>query len=131
MFRVAPPSTVDWYDIDFPEVITAREQLISDRANAHGVGTDLTDPNWLDAIPTDRPAVIVADGLLAFLTQKDIISLLNRLTSHFPGREVAFNGYSRFAIWAAKHYTAPNPSRTSLSLPASTNLANSSAGTPA
>jgi O-methyltransferase involved in polyketide biosynthesis len=55
MFRVAPPSTVDWYDIDFPEVITAREQLISDRANAHGVGTDLTDPNWLDAIPTDRP----------------------------------------------------------------------------
>jgi O-methyltransferase involved in polyketide biosynthesis len=55
MFRVAPPSTVDWYDIDFPEVITAREQLIPDRANAHGVGTDLTDPNWLDAIPTDRP----------------------------------------------------------------------------
>jgi O-methyltransferase involved in polyketide biosynthesis len=55
MFRVAPPSTVDWYDIDFPEVITAREHLISDRANAHGVGTDLTDPNWLDAIPTDRP----------------------------------------------------------------------------
>jgi O-methyltransferase involved in polyketide biosynthesis len=48
--------------------------------------------------------VIVADGLLAFLTQKDIISLLNRLTSHFPGGEVAFNGYSRFAIWAAKHY---------------------------
>ena len=66
--------------------------------------TDLTDPNWLDAIPDDRPAVIVADGLLAFLTQEDMISLLNRLTSHFPSGEVAFNGYSRFAIWAAKHY---------------------------
>src|SRR5215204_7032189 len=68
MLRIAPPSTVDWYDIDFPEVITARGQLIPDRANAHGVGTDLTGPNWLDAIPTDRPVVIVADGLLAFLT---------------------------------------------------------------
>ena len=104
MFRIAPPSTVDWYDIDFPEVITARQQLIPKRANAHGVGTDLTDPNWLDAIPTERPAVIVADGLLAFLTQEDMISLLNRLTSHFPSGEVAFNGYTRFAIWAAKHY---------------------------
>src|SRR5215208_2112562 len=99
-----PPYTVDWYDVDFPEVITARRQLIPDRANAHGVGTDLTDPNWLDAIPTARPAVIVADGLLAFLTQEDMISLLKRLTSHFPSGEVAFNGYSRFAIWAAKHY---------------------------
>ena len=104
MLRIAPPPTVDWYDIDFPEVITARRQLIPDRTNADGVGADLTDPNWLDAIPTGRPAVIVADGLLAFLTQEDMISLLNRLTGHFPSGEVAFNGYTRFAIWAAKHY---------------------------
>jgi O-methyltransferase involved in polyketide biosynthesis len=104
MLRIAPPPTVDWYDVDFPQVITTRRQLIPDCANAHGVGTDLTDPDWLDAIPTARPAVIVADGLLAFLTQEDMISLLNRLTSHFPSGEVAFNGYSRFAIWAAKHY---------------------------
>jgi O-methyltransferase involved in polyketide biosynthesis len=102
--RIAPPSTVDWYDVDFPQVITARRQLLPDRANAHGIGTDLTDPHWLDAIPTDRPAVIVADGLLAFLGQDDMIALLTRLISHFPGGEVAFNGYTRFAIWAAKHY---------------------------
>jgi hypothetical protein len=81
-FRIAPPSTVDWYDIDFGEVITGRQRLLPDLANAHGVGgvgTDLTDPTWLDAIPTDRPAVIVADGLLAFLTQEDMIFLLIRV----------------------------------------------------
>jgi O-methyltransferase involved in polyketide biosynthesis len=104
MLRIAPPPTVDWYDVDFPEVIASRRQLMPDRANAHYVSTDLTDPNWLDSIPTDRPAVIVADGLLAFLAEEEMISLLNRLTSHFPSGEVAFNGYSRFAIWAAKHY---------------------------
>ena len=104
VFRIAPPPTVDWYDIDFPEVIRARQQLLPGRASAHGIGADLTDPAWLDAIPGDRPAVIVADGLLAFLTQEDLISLLDRLISHFPSGEVAFNGYSRFAIWAAKHY---------------------------
>jgi O-methyltransferase involved in polyketide biosynthesis len=107
MFRIAPPATVDWYDIDFPEVITARQQLLPDRANAHGIGTDLTDPDWLVAIPTHRPAVIVADGLLAFLPQEDMISLLNRLISHVPSGEVAFNGYTRFAIWAAKGRVAP------------------------
>lgn len=68
MFRIDPPSTVDWYDVGFPEVAAARRQLLPDRANAHAVGSDLTDPNWPDAVPTGRPAVIVADGLLAFLT---------------------------------------------------------------
>jgi O-methyltransferase involved in polyketide biosynthesis len=103
-FRINPPPTVDWYDIDFPEVITARQQLLPARANTHTIGADLTDPDWLDAIPSDRPAMIVADGLLAFLTPDNMISLLNRLIGHFPSGEVAFNGYSRFAIWAAKHY---------------------------
>lgn len=48
--------------------------------------------------------MIVADGLPAFLTQHDMIALLDRLIDHFPSGEVAFNGYTRFAIWAAKHY---------------------------
>jgi O-methyltransferase involved in polyketide biosynthesis len=104
LFRIAPPPTVDWYDVDYPEVIAARQQLLPERTNAHGIGADLTDPNWLDAIPTGRPAVIVADGLLAFLTPDAMIALLNRLIGHFPSGEVAFNGYTRFAIWAAKHY---------------------------
>jgi O-methyltransferase involved in polyketide biosynthesis len=104
MFRVAPPSSVDWYDIDFPEVIMARRQLIPARPNAHNVGADLTDPNWLNGIPTDRPTMIVADGLAAFLSLEEMISLLNSLTNHFSSLELVFNGYSRFAIWAAKRY---------------------------
>jgi O-methyltransferase involved in polyketide biosynthesis len=104
VFRIAPPATVDWYDVDFPEVIAARQRLLPHHPIAHGIATDLTDPDWLDEIPTGRPAVIVADGLMAFLTQQDMISLLNRLIDHFPSGELAFNGYTRFAIWAAKHY---------------------------
>jgi O-methyltransferase involved in polyketide biosynthesis len=29
VFRIAPPPTVDWYDVDFPDVIAARRQLRS------------------------------------------------------------------------------------------------------
>ena len=31
------------------------------------------------------------------------MSLLNRLTSHFPSGEMAFNSYTSFAVWASKH----------------------------
>jgi O-methyltransferase involved in polyketide biosynthesis len=101
--RIAPPSTSDWYDIDFPDVIAARELLIPGRPNTHAVGADLTGEDWLDAIPTDRAAVIVADGLMAFLTLDEMISLVNRIISHFPSGEIAFNSYTKFAIRAAKH----------------------------
>jgi O-methyltransferase involved in polyketide biosynthesis len=103
MFRVDPPQTVDWYDIDFPEVIALRPQLLAQPANVHNIGTDLADPNWLDNVATGRPTVIVADGLVAFLTRDDFISLLNRLISHLPSGELALNLYTTSAIWALKH----------------------------
>jgi O-methyltransferase involved in polyketide biosynthesis len=101
--RLAPPATVDWYDVDFPAVATARERLIPEHPNAHVIGADVRDPDWLDAVPTGRPAVIVADGMMAFLSQDELVSLWNRLISHFPSGEIVFNSYTRFAIWIAQH----------------------------
>ena len=101
--RIAAPATVDWYDVDYPAVVAARESLIPAHVNAHNIGADVTETEWLNAVPSDRPAVIVADGLMAFLSKDHMVSLLNRLISHFPSGEIAFNSYTKFAIWASKH----------------------------
>ena len=101
--RLAPPSTVDWYDVDFPAVAVARKDLIPERPNVHVIGADVRDPDWLDTVPRDRPAIIVADGLMGFLTQDELVSLWNRLISHFPSGEIVLNSYTRFAIWIAHH----------------------------
>jgi methyltransferase (TIGR00027 family) len=103
MYRIDPPPTVAWYDIDFPEVAALRARVLPQRANAYIIGADLTEPNWLKDVPSSRPAVIVADGLVAFLTQDGFVSLLNRLARHFPSGELAFNLYTSYAIWAVKH----------------------------
>jgi O-methyltransferase involved in polyketide biosynthesis len=103
LVRIAAPATVDWYDVDYPAVVAVRERLLPDRVNAHNIGADVTDPDWLNTIPSDRPAVIVADGLMAFLSKEDFMSLLNRLIDHFPSGEMAFNSYTSFAVWASKH----------------------------
>ncbi|GAA5143145.1 class I SAM-dependent methyltransferase [Pseudonocardia adelaidensis] len=103
VFRVDPPPTVDWYDIDLPEVIALRERVVPRHAHAHAIAADVTDERWLDGIPAERPAVIVADGLVAFLPQDGFVSLLGRLTSHFPSGELAFNAYTTVAVWATRH----------------------------
>ena len=40
---------------------------------------------------------------MGFLTQDELVSLWNRLISHFPSGELVFNSYTRFAIWVARH----------------------------
>ena len=39
---------------------------------------------------------------MAFLSKDGMVSLLNRLTTHFPSGEIAYNSYTRFTIRAAK-----------------------------
>ncbi len=103
MTRVAPPAGVDWFNVDYPEVTALRAEAIG-QEKAEAIAADLTEPGWLDAVPTGRPAVIVADGLVAFLAQDAFVTLLHRLVDHFPSGEIAFNGYTRFHTWVLKRY---------------------------
>jgi O-methyltransferase involved in polyketide biosynthesis len=94
--RCAPPSTVDWYDIDFPVVTDIRERFLP--TASHTIGTDLTAPGWMNGIPADRPTMIVADGLMAFLTGPAYQDMIRALTAHFETGEFAFNAYTRFVL---------------------------------
>ena len=101
--RLNVPATVDWYDVDFPAVAGVRERLIAAHSGRHVIAADVREPGWLDTIPGDRPVVIVADGLMGFLTEEEMVSLWNRLVSHFPSGELVLNAYTRFAVWVARH----------------------------
>jgi O-methyltransferase involved in polyketide biosynthesis len=101
--RLDVPDTVDWYDVDLPAVVTARERLVPARPNGHVIAADVRTEDWLTAVPTGRPALIVADGLMGFLTKPELVALWNRLISHFPGGELVFNSYSRSVVWMTRH----------------------------
>jgi O-methyltransferase involved in polyketide biosynthesis len=95
MLRVAPPATVDWYNVDLPNVIALRDQVVPASDHAHSVAASLADGDWADSIPSDRPAMLIADGLLAFLPEAVIIKLFRRIPEHFQSGELAINDYGR------------------------------------
>jgi len=100
--RCDPPSGVDWYDIDLPEVTRIRERFLP--GHSHLVGADLTTTTgWLDGIPADRPTVIVTDGLMALLPGETFKAMARTLTSHFSTGNFAFNAYTPFAMRVAKY----------------------------
>ncbi|MGF6882831.1 O-methyltransferase involved in polyketide biosynthesis [Nocardia sp. GAS34] len=102
MIRCRPTARIDWYDVDFPEVVALRPQFLPEPS--HLVGADITDSGWLEGIPGDRPAMIVAEGLIPFLPGDAFQALTHALTTHFTSGEIALNGYTRFAAWAMKYH---------------------------
>jgi len=100
--RIMPPSKVQWYDVDFPEVIEIRKQFYTNRSGYEMIATSITESNWLEQIPNDRPAMIMAEGVLEYLAEEEVKTLFNRLTSHFPNGQIAFDVMNSFAIQSGK-----------------------------
>ncbi len=102
VFRVDPGPNVDWYDIDYPDVIALRERFYPTRPNYRLVASSATDPSWLDAIPADRPALFIAEGVSMYLTESDGVGLLRRVVERFPSGELQLDFWSRFGSKAMR-----------------------------
>ncbi|MGV0742713.1 class I SAM-dependent methyltransferase [Mycolicibacterium sp. XJ870] len=101
LYRVAPPGTVDWYNVDLPGISALREQVLPPHPGAHNVAASLADERWPADIPADRPTMLVADGLFAFLPEPVIVGVFRRITDHFGSGELAFNDYGRIG-WVSR-----------------------------
>ncbi len=91
--RVDPPPGVGWYSVDLPAVMAIREALLPPATGENLVAASLLEPHWVDTIPSDRPAMVFADGLVAFLDEPSVRAILSCVTSYFASGVVAFNDY--------------------------------------
>jgi O-methyltransferase involved in polyketide biosynthesis len=115
VYRIDPPSTVHWVDVDRPEVIELRRRLYPERANYEMIAASVTDPTWLASIGADRPLLVVAEGLLCYLPPEEGIALFRRISATFPSGEFAFDVYSRTMTRLVSF--APRLRRAGISIP--------------
>ena len=98
VYRLDPPSGVQWYDVDYPEVIGLRERVYPDRMNYRMLAASVTDLSWLADIPADGPALLIGEGLTPYLTKDGGLGLLRRVVDRFPAGELQFDAFSTFGI---------------------------------
>lgn len=91
VLRIDPPPGVRWYDLDLPEVIELRRRICPERASYAMIGASVTDSAWLAEVPADRPVLVIAEGLLMYLSEDDNRALLQRLTDRFGSGELIFD----------------------------------------
>ena len=114
VFRLAPGPGVEWYDVDYPAVIALREKIFATPPRYHLIATSATDPSWLDQIPTDRPVLLLAEGISMYLTEHDGIALLQRVVDRFPSGELQIDFYNWLGIRSQKAHRLQRQSGSTL-----------------
>jgi O-methyltransferase involved in polyketide biosynthesis len=96
---------VEWYDLDLPDVIDLRRNFFTETDNYHLIATSVTDLSWLESIPRQElPVLIIAEGLLMYLSEAQVKALLLALQAAFPGSHLAFDAYSKLTVRRVKNH---------------------------
>ena len=83
------------YNIDLPDVIAARDELLPSGEREESIGCDLNDDSWMERIDGSQGAVFFAAGVFYYFKTEDVRRLFSRLARRFPGGVLAFDSCNR------------------------------------
>jgi O-methyltransferase involved in polyketide biosynthesis len=87
---------VHWFDLDLPDTIELRRKFFADTGRRRLIAASALDEGWLAAVADSQgPYFFVADGVLVYLPEDQVMAALSRLAERFPGALLALDTYRR------------------------------------
>jgi O-methyltransferase involved in polyketide biosynthesis len=87
--------TIHWYDLDLPEVIEVRKQLIPETDRSTCIAKSFLDPSWCQDIKTESGVFMIAGGLLRYFSETQVRQFFSLLADYLPGSEIVFEAESK------------------------------------
>lgn len=109
---------VQWFDLDFPQVIDIRKKYIKETERRKFIASDALDFNWMNTPEiknTDKPVLVVAEGLLPYLPEEKARLLLSTIADNFKNCRVILDIFGSFTVgreWLVSEFKhiKPTPS---------------------
>ena len=79
------------YNLDLPDVIAVRNELLHAGERETNLACDLNDFAWMDAIDAKNGAVFFAAGVFYYFNTGDVKALFSAMAERFPGAVLAFD----------------------------------------
>ena len=86
------------YNLDFPDVIALRQQLLPAGEREQNIPCDLKDPAWFDKIDASGGAVFFASGVFYYFLTEQVRELVQGMADAFPGGVLVFDAANRTAV---------------------------------
>lgn len=94
--RTADNGTCCIYNLDFPDVIKSRNEIISAGEREENIACDLNDFSWMDKINAKDGAILYAAGVFHYFTTQQIKNMVIAMAEKFPGGRLVFDAVGKF-----------------------------------
>ena len=86
------------YNLDFPEVIRVRDELLPAGEREENIPCDLNDTAWFDKIDASGGAVFFAAGVFYYFLKEQVRALVQKMADAFPGGVLVFDAAYEKAV---------------------------------
>ena len=86
------------YNLDFPDIIAMRDELLPVGAREKNIPCDLHDTAWFDKIDASGGAVFFAAGVFYYFLKEQVQTLVQAMASAFPGSVLVFDAANKKAV---------------------------------
>jgi O-methyltransferase involved in polyketide biosynthesis len=99
-FQRVDNGQVRWFDLDLPDVITLRRQLVPESERNRYLASSVLDRDWMDEVirPEGSAILFVAEAVLPYLEQAQVKAIFAALQDRYPGAELVTDVCSPFAL---------------------------------
>jgi methyltransferase (TIGR00027 family) len=93
--------TVQFYDLDLPEVIALKKRFFDETDRYHLFASSVLDHEWMSVVSAHSgPFLFLAEGVFMYLDGDAVRDLVLRLREEFPGSELVCEVFNSF--WLKK-----------------------------
>lgn len=86
------------YNLDFPDVIAVRNELLPAGEREKNIPCDLNDTAWFSKIDASGGAVFFASGVFYYFLTEQVKALVLSMADAFPGGVLVFDAANRTAV---------------------------------
>ena len=86
------------YNLDFPDVIKVRDELLPAGEREKNIPCDLNDTAWFEKIDASEGAVFFAAGVFYYFLKEQVRALVCAMADAFPGGVIVFDAANRKAV---------------------------------
>ena len=86
------------YNLDFPDVIAVRNELLPAGEREKNIPCDLNDTAWFSKIDASGGAIFFASGVFYYFLTEQVKALVQSMANAFPGGVLVFDAANRTAV---------------------------------
>ncbi|MDO4619050.1 MAG: class I SAM-dependent methyltransferase [Lachnospiraceae bacterium] len=86
------------FNLDFPEIIAARNELLPAGDREEHIAADLKDHRWMDRVDGTNGVIFFAAGVFHYFKAAEVKSLVQEMAEHYPGGRLIFDTVGKLGL---------------------------------